>query len=218
MPTLADLTDPGAVVRAIEEFDSLGRDAFLSTYGYGRAKHYFLVHRGSHYDSKAIAGVAFGKQHGRPLLNSEFSGGTSNAVPALQRLGFTIIALALDEDVAALSEELTGTFPEGLSRTVTVNRWERSAKARLACIEAHGTSCACCGISFARTYGDDFTGLIHVHHLVRGADLLGEREINPADDLVPVCPNCHAVIHYGGENRPLEAVRTALAAASARAG
>jgi hypothetical protein len=44
--SLADLT-PEAVRQAIAEFDRLGRDAFLSTYGFGKARGYFLVHIGS---------------------------------------------------------------------------------------------------------------------------------------------------------------------------
>jgi len=52
---LTDLT-PEAVRQAIAEFDSLGRDSFLNTCGFGKARGYFLVHNGKAYDSKAIAG------------------------------------------------------------------------------------------------------------------------------------------------------------------
>jgi hypothetical protein len=55
--SLTDLT-PEAVRQAIAEFDRLGRDSFLNTYGFGRARGYFLVHNGQAYHSKAIAGVA----------------------------------------------------------------------------------------------------------------------------------------------------------------
>ena len=41
--SLTDLT-PEAVRQAIAEFDSLGRDSFLNTYGFGKARGYFLVH------------------------------------------------------------------------------------------------------------------------------------------------------------------------------
>ena len=64
---LTDLT-PEAVRRAIAEFDSLGRDSFLNTYGFGKARGYFLVHNGQAYDSKAIAGVAHQYLPGRWLL------------------------------------------------------------------------------------------------------------------------------------------------------
>lgn len=88
------LTSPEAVVAAITECDKLGRDNFLTEYGYERATKYLLVFNGREYDSKAIAGVAFGKQYGTPLKRHEFSGGLERAVPALQKLGFEVRGIA----------------------------------------------------------------------------------------------------------------------------
>jgi 5-methylcytosine-specific restriction enzyme A len=51
---LSDLT-ASAVVKAIEEFDQLGRDSFLKKYGFGRARGYVLQKDGHSYDSKAIS-------------------------------------------------------------------------------------------------------------------------------------------------------------------
>ena len=59
---LSDLSDRAAVLRAMAEFDDLGRETFLKRYGYGPARSYFVMHKGNQYDSKAIAGVAIGKQ------------------------------------------------------------------------------------------------------------------------------------------------------------
>lgn len=64
---LSDLTDTGAVVAAMHEFDELGRDRFLAKYGFGRARTYVVEHRGRTYDSKALAAVAYGRQHREPL-------------------------------------------------------------------------------------------------------------------------------------------------------
>lgn len=60
---LADITRD-AVERAISECDKLGRDAFLSKYGFKRARKYLLLENGKEYDSKAIAGVAHGYLQG----------------------------------------------------------------------------------------------------------------------------------------------------------
>lgn len=84
-----------AVIRAVEEFDVIGRDDFLKTYGYGEADGYWIIYdqgRYDRYDSKAIVGVAFKFIEGieRPLLPSEFSGGRATVLPALQRLGFEV--------------------------------------------------------------------------------------------------------------------------------
>ena len=99
---------------------------------------------------------------------------------------------------------------EGARRLVYVNSYERSRKAREACKRIHGSSCAACGFDFGSTYGSGFRGYIHVHHLRPLSDIDEQYEVNPESDLVPVCPNCHAVIH--SENPPLsiEAVRKLL--------
>ncbi|WP_353082776.1 hypothetical protein [Tessaracoccus lapidicaptus] len=88
---LSDLTDPGAVMAAMREYDAIGRDAFLDKYGFKPARRYFLVHDGRRYDSKAIVGAAYGFQHGSPLLWDSFSGGEATVAPLLQALGFDVI-------------------------------------------------------------------------------------------------------------------------------
>jgi len=88
--SLKDLTDPKAVVAAIEEFDQLGKDGFLDKYGFGVAKDYFVVYDDKNYDSKAIAGAAHGNQHGVPLGKDDFSGGDATVATQLEKLGFTV--------------------------------------------------------------------------------------------------------------------------------
>ncbi|QRK06037.1 hypothetical protein JQX13_38820 [Archangium violaceum] len=89
---LQDLTSPDAVEAAIAEFDGLGRESFLEKYGFGRARSFFLVSDGKRYDSKAIAGVAFGYQFPErgPLSSSDFSGGEATVRAKLEELGFTV--------------------------------------------------------------------------------------------------------------------------------
>ncbi|MEV8307793.1 HNH endonuclease [Streptomyces flavidovirens] len=82
-----------AVLEAIAEHEQLGREAFLSTYGFGEARSYVLVHEGREYDSKAIAGVAHKWDQGRALAASEFSGGRDHAAAWLKRLGFQVKAV-----------------------------------------------------------------------------------------------------------------------------
>lgn len=90
--TLKDLTDPRAVVRAMEECDRVGRSNFLQTHGFGPADEYFLAYKGRFYDSKAIAGAAHLHQTGTSLPNSEFAGGLHGAVPRLRGLDFEIVS------------------------------------------------------------------------------------------------------------------------------
>lgn len=62
---LSGLTDPDAVLQAIQEFDSLGEQTFLERYGFKDARGYWLKHQGKLYPSKAIVGAAYGFQIGR---------------------------------------------------------------------------------------------------------------------------------------------------------
>jgi len=84
---------------------------------------------------------------------------------------------------------------EGAKKVVTVNYYERNPKARKKCIEYHGTSCAVCGFSFAKTYGEIGNGFVHVHHLSPIGDMKGEYQLDPIKDLRPVCSNCHSILH-----------------------
>lgn len=89
---LADLTDPDAVRQALAEYDELGQEQFLAKYGYGRSKHWIVVHEGRPYDSKAIVGAAHGFQHpsAGSLKPGDFSGGLHTTVPKLRSLGFDV--------------------------------------------------------------------------------------------------------------------------------
>ena len=95
--------------------------------------------------------------------------------------------------------------------TVVVNKYERNAAARAACIAHYGAKCRVCDFDFATHYGADFDGFIHVHHLCPLASIGTEYEINPIADLRPVCPNCHAVIHSKNPCYTIEATRQLIA-------
>ena len=96
-----------------------------------------------------------------------------------------------------LPEELTFAekYPEGAKKTVTINAYERSSKARLACIAHHGPICVVCGFEFQKIYGELGKDFIHVHHIKPIGSIGKKYEVDPIRDLVPVCPNCHAMIH-----------------------
>jgi hypothetical protein len=102
------------VQAAIDEFVQLGRTMFLARYGYGKSRD-FLVHdpkTGADCDSKAIAGVAFGKQFPDqgPLAADSFSGGEATVVPALTNLGFTIIRIGEDWSEAEVEATVSDYF------------------------------------------------------------------------------------------------------------
>ncbi len=88
-----------------------------------------------------------------------------------------------------------GAYAEGASTRVAVNKYERDRAARAACLQAHGTSCHICQIDLSEVYGDIAAGLIHVHHLTPLSATGREYQVDPVRDLIPICPNCHAVAH-----------------------
>jgi len=100
---------------------------------------------------------------------------------------------------------------EGSTQMVTVNRYERNAMAREACIEHYGARCAVCRFDFSRVYGEIGAGYINVHHL-RDLAMIGEEyEVDPIQDLRPVCPNCHAMLHTEIPAMTIEALRKIVA-------
>ena len=119
------------------------------------------------------------------------------------------ILAVLDDAGWRLPDELPPgqVYREGAVRQVTVNAHERNPQARRKCISHHGTACAVCLFDFAKAYGHQGRVLIHVHHIDPLRDADGQREVDPIVDLVPVCPNCHAMIHAKDPQHSIEEVR-----------
>lgn len=99
---------------------------------------------------------------------------------------------------------------EGATTQVLVNRYERNAAARAKCIAFYGAECAVCGFNFESRYGELGKGYIHVHHIVPLAQIRGEYEVDPIRDLLPVCANCHAMIHSTRPERTIEQMKLLL--------
>ena len=97
--------------------------------------------------------------------------------------------------VLTTEEATTSLLIEGAVRVVSVNAYERNAKARQACVDHYGFDCVVCGFNFAKVYGRIGEGFVHVHHLKDLATVGGEYVVDPVQDLRPVCPNCHAMLH-----------------------
>lgn len=100
---------------------------------------------------------------------------------------------------------LNGIFPdsidatinayEGLKKQVIVNKYERSSIARAECIKYNGSKCKVCETTFTKVYGAIGEGFIHVHHIIPIHSIGQEYKIDYKNDLIPVCPNCHAMLH-----------------------
>ncbi len=92
-------------------------------------------------------------------------------------------------------------YNEGAATKIYVNKYERNKKARDECISYHGYDCKVCGFNFKSIYSPIGEKFIHVHHLMPISKIRKEYEVNPITDLIPVCPNCHAMLH--DKNPPL---------------
>ncbi len=86
-------------------------------------------------------------------------------------------------------------YKEGAVARVLVNRYERDPRARDACLKKHGRRCMVCTLRFKDRYGKIGEDFIHVHHIKPLGTVRKEYKLDPEKDLVPVCPNCHAMLH-----------------------
>lgn len=117
---------------------------------------------------------------------------------ALEELNLT------DEFYFAIEVQATENLKlkEGAVKSILVNSYERNSKAREICIQHWLPVCSVCEFNFQKTYGTLGKDFIHVHHLNPINEIGEEYEIDPINDLRPVCPNCHAMIHK--KNPPLK--------------
>ncbi|MEH7440640.1 EVE domain-containing protein [Neobacillus drentensis] len=98
-------------------------------------------------------------------------------------------------DLEADKAQFDSFYKEGEIKSYYGNRYERKAKNRLRAIEIHGTKCAVCGFNFEEVYGEHGKDFIEVHHKNPLCAFEAATEIDPRSDLVPVCSNCHRMLH-----------------------
>ncbi|MFC3087845.1 HNH endonuclease [Tabrizicola soli] len=180
--------------------------------GFGAAKVWFVQHpdTGEFLPAKAVWGQATG------LRASDFN--AHHARDKLRALDFHVPGP--DDpaaDLALSPQELVArtVFTEGAVHQITTNSRERSPEARREA-EAYwrnlrgGLICEGCEIDFGRTYGLRGEGFMHFHHRNPLAAAEGVREVDGARDLVPLCPNCHAMVHRGEALLEIEELRALL--------
>lgn len=129
--------------------------------------------------------------------------------------GLTLALLPVERLEDAVQSNPEG-LPEGASVRVVVNRYERSQINRANCLTLHGSRCKACDLDFGEAYGAVGEGFIHVHHVVPVSQLGPDYIIDPLMDLVPLCPNCHAMAHRADPPIPVGDIRDMLSAGSKR--
>lgn len=101
--------------------------------------------------------------------------------------------ITLDEENISVVEHSTST--EGKKLYYYTTKYERKASNRNAAIEIHGTKCFGCGFDFEKYYGKRGAGYIEIHHIKPLSELDEEIEVNAETDLIPLCSNCHRMVH-----------------------
>jgi len=113
------------------------------------------------------------------------------------------------EDKTRIPEEVPvkSHYVEGASKEITVNAFERDRKGRAACLAHYGYKCNVCNFNFESVYGEIGQNYIHVHHRIPMSKIKKKYILHPVNDLVPVCPNCHAMIHRTEPALEVEALK-----------
>ncbi len=98
-------------------------------------------------------------------------------------------------DVESEPESEQPPRPEGGVCYFYSKQYERDAENRRRAIEIHGTVCCICKFDFELHYGSRGMGFIEIHHTKPLSSLSAKIVVDPHNDLVPVCSNCHRMIH-----------------------
>ena len=111
------------------------------------------------------------------------------------RFSAAVVAILPTEELGENIESAVTGYPEGSMIAVKTNRYERDRRNRAAAIAIHGPACKGCGLEMGVRYGSIATGYVEIHHVTPVSQLGAGYVIDPGRDLVPLCPNCHAVVH-----------------------
>jgi 5-methylcytosine-specific restriction protein A len=98
-------------------------------------------------------------------------------------------------------------YCEGSVKKAEINVYERNYLARNECIKYYKPICSVCYFNFEDKYGKLGKDFIHVHHIKDIAYIGAEYKVNPIEDLRPVCPNCHAMLHQTTPAMSIEKLR-----------
>jgi len=87
---------------------------------------------------------------------------------------------------------------ENKSYTTSTTQIYRSQAAKAECIRLRGCYCNICGFDFEKHYGEMGKDFIEVHHITpigKLSNAEGYEGTDPFNDLIPLCSNCHSMIH-----------------------
>lgn len=104
-------------------------------------------------------------------------------------------------------------YDESRSCITSTKQIYRSQAAKSECIRLKGCHCSICGFDFEKMYGELGKDYIEVHHITPIGKLStaeGYEGTDPQNDLIPLCSNCHSMIHRRKEPYRPEEIITLL--------
>lgn len=110
-----------------------------------------------------------------------------------ETINTAIYDFIINDENTSIVERTTAS--EGKRIEYYTAKYERSKANRDKAVSLHGTKCFGCGFDFEKSYGKRGKGYIEIHHIKPLYELETEVTIDPKTDLVPVCSNCHRMIH-----------------------
>jgi 5-methylcytosine-specific restriction protein A len=193
----------GPMMRAMSEADAAARESFigrLTAAKSGGMEVLVLLDKApaSADDIRAGSWRSIEIECTQRIQNVEAGGDPAGIEDGLSSVATTCLSLVTS--LLSLEEVETGSagergLPEGARISVIANRYERSPANRAACLEHYGPVCAACNFDFEAMYGELGAGYAEVHHIVPLSELGGSYVIDPITDLVPLCSNCHSMVH-----------------------
>lgn len=99
---------------------------------------------------------------------------------------------------------------EGDEIEIVSKRYERNPINRQLCLDANGYKCAVCGFDFEKVYGDIGKNVIEVHHIIPVHTMGPGYVVDPIKEMIPLCSNCHTIVHKKNPPYTIEEIKTAL--------
>lgn len=173
-------------------------------------------------------------------LNISRSGGTpdtSNSAPIGSEFsihGRLVLPTSLESDAAKLLKIMLEMFSEIVTAGIgwkdsefdvegakvfrAVTLYERSPLNRRLAIEIHGVTCIVCNFNFASKYGLIGDGVVEIHHKTPVHLMNREKVVDPRTELVPLCSNCHTMVHSTDPPIPIDELKRSIETNAAKFG
>ena len=100
-----------------------------------------------------------------------------------------------EQDIDSEKAQEDSYYRDGRTIEYFGTRYERNSLNRAKAIEFHGVTCKACCFNFEKVYGKRGKDFIEVHHIKPLFTNEEAVDINPETDLIPLCSNCHRMVH-----------------------